>query len=101
RCYYYDFLQIEKKTDPIYAQLDNILERHCSNIEQKMDLLEAINEITNAILSIYGVYWFSPEVYTPNKWSIYLMFKSFNITSINLDALASDLYQMRNVGVCS
>lgn len=100
RCYYYDFLQIEKETDPIYAQLDNILEKHCSNVEQKMDLLEALNEITNAILSIYGVYWFLPEVYTSNKWSIYIMFKSFNVTSINLDLLASDLYQMRHVGVC-
>jgi hypothetical protein len=100
RCYYYDFLQNEKKIDPVYAQLDNILEQHSSNIEQKMNLLEALNEITSVILSICGVYWFFPEVYVPHKWNIYAMFKNYKITSIDLDRLASDLYQMRHIGVC-
>lgn len=100
RCYYYDFLQNEKKIDPVYAQLDNILEQHSSSIEQKMSLLEALNEITSVILSICGVYWFFPEVYVPYKWSIYAMFKNYNIASIDLDRLASDLYQMRHIGVC-
>jgi hypothetical protein len=101
RCYYYDFLQNEKKTDPVFAQLDNILEQHCSSIEQKMNLLEALNDITNVIHSVYGVFWFFPEVYAPNKWNIYCIFKSFNITTIDLDRLASDLNQMRYLGVCS
>nr|MDO8081021.1 hypothetical protein [Candidatus Freyarchaeota archaeon] len=101
RCYYYDFVQSEKKTDPIFAQLDNILEHHSSNIEQKMNLLEAVNEVTSVILSVYGVYWFFPEVYVSNKWNIHYIFKNFNITPIDLDRLASDLYQMRHLGVCS
>jgi hypothetical protein len=100
RCYYYDFVQNEKKTDPIYAHIDDILNQHGSNIEQKMNLLEAINEISSAILSVYGTYWFFPDVYESNKWDIYQMFKTFNATPVNLDQLALDLYQMRDVGVC-
>ncbi len=101
RCFYYDFLQSEKKIDPTYAELNNILEHHHSNTEQKMILLEAINEITSFVFKFYGVYWFFPEVYIPNKWNIYQMFKKFNAIPVDLDKLASELNSMRYVGVCS
>ena len=100
RCYYYDFLQSAKKTKPSFAQLNNILEQHSSDIEHKMNLLVAINDITNFVLKIHGVYWFSPEVYGFNKWKIYHIFKKFNATPIDLDRLASDLNSMRYVRVC-
>ncbi|MGQ9722165.1 MAG: hypothetical protein ACUVXA_12685 [Candidatus Jordarchaeum sp.] len=100
RCFYYDFLQKEKKTNPSFAQLDNLLEKHCSKIEQKMNLWEAINEITSFILLVYGVYWFLPEMYSSNKWKIYQMFKKFNVTPIDLDRLTRDLYSIKYTGIC-
>jgi recombinational DNA repair protein (RecF pathway) len=100
RCYNYDLLQIVKKIEPVFAELDNILEQQSSSIEQKMNLLEAINEITNFILSAYGVHWFLPEFYGNNKQAIYNMFKKFNATPLDLDQLASDLYSMKDFGAC-
>lgn len=65
-----------------------------------MNLLEALNEITNFILSAYGVYWFYPRVYENNKWDIYNMFKEYNATPLDLDQLATDLYSMKDIGAC-
>lgn len=99
RCFYYDVLQSQKKKSPGYAQLNNILEQHCSNIEQKMNLLVAVSEITNFWLRVYRVYWFYPEIYRLYKWQIYQMFKEYNATPVDLDRLAADLYSMRYIGV--
>ena len=100
RCYYYDVLQTEKKNNLGFAHIDSILEKHCRNIEEKMNLLEAINETTSFIRKTCGVYWFFPQFYALFKWQVYSMFKRFKATPVDLDTLASDLYSIRYIGAC-